>query len=80
MRPTLTGIYILGLVLQHRIYPQKTPVHMTEIRSVEFPVKDRPLRDDVSVLGQLLGEVLLEQHGPELLEQVELVRIDVCLQ
>jgi phosphoenolpyruvate carboxylase len=47
---------------------------MTEIRSIEFPEKDRPLRDDVSVLGQLLGEVLIEQHGPELLEQVELVR------
>jgi len=47
---------------------------MTEIRSVEFPAKDLPLRDDVSVLGQLLGQVLLEQHGPELLEQVELVR------
>ncbi|MFT5769012.1 MAG: phosphoenolpyruvate carboxylase, partial [Lysobacterales bacterium] len=47
---------------------------MTEIRSIAFPEKDRPLRDDVSVLGQLLGEVLIEQHGPELLEQVELVR------
>ena len=47
---------------------------MTEIRSVELPEKDRPLRDDISMLGQMLGEVLVEQHGPELLEQVELVR------
>ena len=44
---------------------------MNEFRSIDFPEKDRPLRDDVSVLGQMLGEVLLEQHGPELLEQVE---------
>ena len=47
---------------------------MNEIRSIDFPEKDQPLRDDVSALGQMLGEVLLEQHGPELLEQVELVR------
>jgi phosphoenolpyruvate carboxylase len=47
---------------------------MSEIRSIEFPEKDRPLRDDVSMLGQLLGAVLTELHGPGLLEQVETVR------
>jgi len=47
---------------------------MTEMRSVEFPKKDQPQRDDVSVLGQMLGDVLVEQHGAELLEQVEVVR------
>jgi phosphoenolpyruvate carboxylase len=47
---------------------------MTEIRDIEFPEKDQPLRDDVSMLGHLLGEVIVEQHGPELLEQVESVR------
>ena len=47
---------------------------MSEIRTVDIPEKDRPLRDDISMLGQMLGEVLVEQHGAELLKQVEMVR------
>ncbi|NNE04374.1 MAG: phosphoenolpyruvate carboxylase [Xanthomonadales bacterium] len=47
---------------------------MTRIRKIEFPEKDQPLREDVSMLGRLLGEVIVEQHGEELLEQVEYVR------
>ena len=47
---------------------------MSEIRRVEFPEKDLPLRQDVSLLGRLVGETLVEQHGPQLLEQVERVR------
>jgi len=47
---------------------------MTEIRQIEFPEKDLPLRADVSLMGRLLGEALVEQHGPELLEQVEAIR------
>jgi phosphoenolpyruvate carboxylase len=47
---------------------------MPEIRRIDIPRKERPLRADVSVLGTLLGEVLAEQHGPELLEVVETVR------
>jgi phosphoenolpyruvate carboxylase len=47
---------------------------MTGIRTIDLPEKDRPLRADVSLLGSLLGDVLVDQHGPELLEQVEQIR------
>ncbi|MEJ8566747.1 phosphoenolpyruvate carboxylase [Elongatibacter sediminis] len=47
---------------------------MSEIRPVQLPDKDRPLRADVSLLGSLVGDMLAEQHGPALLERVERVR------
>ncbi|MEE4173431.1 MAG: phosphoenolpyruvate carboxylase [Xanthomonadales bacterium] len=47
---------------------------MTEIRQIDFPEKDLPLRADVSLMGQLLGQALVEQHGQELLDQVEAIR------
>jgi len=45
-----------------------------EIRPVELPEKDLPLRADVSFLGSLVGEMLVEQHGAGLLQRVESVR------
>jgi phosphoenolpyruvate carboxylase len=47
---------------------------MTEIRPIDLPEKDLPLRADVSLLGSLVGQVLVDQHGQELLDQVEAVR------
>ena len=47
---------------------------MTEIRKIEIPEKDEPLRADVSLLGTLVGEILTDQHGPELLSLVETIR------
>ncbi|MBT8056293.1 MAG: phosphoenolpyruvate carboxylase [Gammaproteobacteria bacterium] len=47
---------------------------MPDIRRVAIPPKDRPLRADVSLLGSLLGEVLAEQHGEDVLQCVEAVR------
>jgi phosphoenolpyruvate carboxylase len=41
---------------------------------VHFSPKDEPLREDVHVLGDLLGEVLQEQGGAALLERVETAR------
>lgn len=47
---------------------------MTE-RQIEFPDKDQPLRDDVSVLGALVGEVIREQCGAALYQAVESARV-----
>ncbi len=47
---------------------------MTE-RRIEFPDKDAPLRDDVSTLGALVGEVIREQGGAGLFQAVEAARV-----
>ncbi|MCG6962798.1 MAG: phosphoenolpyruvate carboxylase, partial [Acidobacteria bacterium] len=44
-------------------------------RAVEFADKDEPLRRDVGFLGQLLGEVLIEQGGRELFGREEAARL-----
>ncbi len=40
----------------------------------DFPPKDLPLKEDVGTLGQLLGEVLREQGGTTLFDNVETAR------
>jgi phosphoenolpyruvate carboxylase len=42
---------------------------------IHFPPRHEPLRDDVHALGALLGEILREQGGEELLKLVELDRL-----
>ena len=47
---------------------------MTQHRQIEFPQVDLPLREDVSRLGRLIGEMLIDQVGADLLTRVEAVR------
>jgi phosphoenolpyruvate carboxylase len=43
-------------------------------RGIQFDDKDEPLRADVSLLGELVGEMLAEQGGTTLFDRVESVR------
>lgn len=43
-------------------------------RNIQFPDKDKPLRRDVSMLGQQVGEMLREQGEHDLFETVEATR------
>src|SRR5688572_6831450 len=44
-------------------------------QEIQFAAKDTDLRDDVHALGVLVGEVLREQGGEQLFEEVESDRI-----
>lgn len=48
--------------------------HPAPGRVVEFAAKDEGLREDVNLLGRLVGEVLREQGGEALFARVEAVR------
>jgi len=47
---------------------------MSDIRQIDLPEKDQPLRADVRLLGSVVGQVLVDQHGQQLLDRVEAVR------
>src|SRR6202050_523108 len=57
--------------------PTRPPAGKTEVNrgDIHFPPKHEPLRDDVHALGALIGEILREQGGEQLLELVERDRI-----
>jgi phosphoenolpyruvate carboxylase len=40
-------------------------------QSIQFPIKDAALREDVHALGALIGEVLLDQRGEDFFKLVE---------
>ncbi|MDH3270119.1 MAG: phosphoenolpyruvate carboxylase [Gemmatimonadota bacterium] len=45
-----------------------------ELREIDFPPKDEPLRRDVGVLGDLVGSIIREQGGDDLFHCVETAR------
>ena len=54
--------------------PESWAQRLAELEAQSGEVKEAPLRRDVRSLGMLLGEVLREQAGHELFEQVEELR------
>src|SRR3954466_5793596 len=57
----------------HKTLHYEVPVSMTSATSRDKSAA--PLRRDVRLLGSILGDVLVEQDGPELLAAVERVRL-----
>lgn len=49
-------------------------VAMASIDTTEIPEKDLPLRDDIRLLGRILGDTVREQHGEEIYALVERIR------
>ena len=60
--------------MHHRGVARQNPAVRAEPRSIGSARAPDPLRVEVRLLGALLGQVLVEQGGPELLELVERVR------
>jgi len=54
--------------------PESWPQRLAELEAQSGDLKEAPLRRDVRSLGTLLGEVLREQAGQELFDQVETLR------
>lgn len=52
----------------------RTETSEESLRVVEFAPTDALLRDDVKMLGTLVGEILAEQRGPDFLAEVERLR------
>ncbi len=50
------------------------PALIVKRTDIQFPAKHAALRDDVHALGELMGQILLDQGGRSLYERVELHR------
>ena len=50
------------------------PVPSAPFLSPDEPDKDRPLRDDIRLLGRILGDTVREQEGEEIFDLVEQIR------
>ena len=55
-------------------HPESWPQRLAELEAQSGDLKEAPLRRDVRSLGMLLGEVLREQAGKDLFDQVEALR------
>src|SRR6266853_4959855 len=47
---------------------------MASLNTIEVPEKDLPLRDDIRLLGRILGDTVREQEGEEVFGLVEQIR------
>jgi phosphoenolpyruvate carboxylase len=49
-------------------------IHRLSLPAADAPEKDAPLREDIRLLGRILGDTVREQEGEEVFELVEQVR------
>lgn len=49
-------------------------IKAADLRDIEFPPADLPLKDDVNRLGALVGEILKDQVGEAFFDEVERIR------
>jgi hypothetical protein len=85
-KPESFTIRALGLKIQHyRHVTHNCPIYMSDKQNnsisdkrkrqdIQFAQKDEALRDDVHALGEMIGEMLVEQGGEALYKSVESAR------
>src|SRR6266851_2913613 len=56
-------------LIQFSVYPREPSIMYRQ--SIQFPIKDSALREDVHALGALIGEMLRDQGGEEFFKLVE---------
>ena len=69
------GVFLKGKSIQNKpgIIPEFILSHNNPSPTM-IADKDQPPRDDIRLLGRLLGDTVREQEGLELFEQIELIR------